>query len=198
MTFKRLFNVFPLFRCVFHSAIIFQAEVILKVSAEFPANITANTIVLVLSFNLKLSKEQILKKQTRNLKEDGGSEHTLCAKLTFSQASHANIIKEAGTVSMTFTIPMYNASRLQDNSLCVQPLSLSGTKVQARSLISTLRSGTTTLLNNHITYQPTLKQLDSTEDKGSSLSNIAKKSSSYNPYRRVRYVTQANSYVARI
>ncbi|WRX31237.1 Mu homology domain - like 5 [Theobroma cacao] len=75
----------------------------------------------------------------------GGSEHTLRAKLTFSQESHANITKEAGPVSMTFTIPMYNASRLQVKYL-----------------------------------------------------QIAKKSSSYNPYRWVRYVTQANSYVARI
>ncbi|KAB2023684.1 hypothetical protein ES319_D06G035500v1 [Gossypium barbadense] len=75
----------------------------------------------------------------------GGVEHTLRAKLTFSQELHANIIKEAGPVSMTFTIPMYNVSRLQVKYL-----------------------------------------------------QIAKKSSSYNPYRWVRYVTQANSYVARI
>ncbi|XVF36058.1 hypothetical protein REPUB_Repub19eG0025700 [Reevesia pubescens] len=43
----------------------------------------------------------------------GGSEHTLRAKLTFAQAPQGNITKEAGPVSMIFTIPMYNASRLQ-------------------------------------------------------------------------------------
>nr|GMD96487.1 AP-4 complex subunit mu [Ipomoea batatas] len=75
----------------------------------------------------------------------GGSECTLRAKLTFSQESHGNITKEAGPVSMTFTIPMYNPSRLQVKYL-----------------------------------------------------QIAKTSKSYNPYRWVRYVTQTNSYVARI
>lgn len=71
----------------------------------------------------------------------GGAEHTLRAKLTFSQEFHGdpkfflfvlsekkkkknhslitlnfvlgNITKEAGPVSMTFTIPMYNVSKLQ-------------------------------------------------------------------------------------
>lgn len=75
----------------------------------------------------------------------GGSEHTLRAKLMFSQETHGNITREAGPVSMTFTIPMYNASRLQVKYL-----------------------------------------------------QMAKKSKTYNPYRWVRYVTQANSYVARI
>ncbi|CAA2964347.1 AP-4 complex subunit mu [Olea europaea subsp. europaea] len=75
----------------------------------------------------------------------GGSEHTLRAKLTCSQESHGNITKEAGPVSMTFTIPMYNPSRLQVKYL-----------------------------------------------------QIAKKTKTSNPYRWVRYVTQANSYVARI
>uniref|UniRef100_A0A2P2MLB3 MHD domain-containing protein n=1 Tax=Rhizophora mucronata TaxID=61149 RepID=A0A2P2MLB3_RHIMU len=75
----------------------------------------------------------------------GGSEHTLRAKLTFSQELHGNLTKESGPVSMTFTIPMYNASKLQVKYL-----------------------------------------------------QIAKKSSTYNPYRWVRYVTQANSYVARL
>ncbi|GAU43476.1 hypothetical protein TSUD_243980 [Trifolium subterraneum] len=46
-------------------------------------------------------------------KINGGSEHTLRAKLTFSPESHGNITKESGPVSMTFTIPMYNVSQLQ-------------------------------------------------------------------------------------
>ncbi|CAI8585821.1 unnamed protein product [Vicia faba] len=78
-------------------------------------------------------------------KINGGSEHTLRAKLTFSQESHGNISKESGPVSMTFTIPMYNVSQLQVKYL-----------------------------------------------------QIVKKFGTHEPYRWVRYVTQANSYVARI
>ncbi|KAJ6337626.1 hypothetical protein OIU76_007330 [Salix suchowensis] len=137
-----------------------KAEVILKVSAEFPSSVTANTIIVQMplpkyttrvNFELEpgaLGQTTDFKEANRRLewalkKIVGGSEHTLRAKLTFSQELHGNITKEAGPVSMTFTIPMYNASRLQVKYL-----------------------------------------------------QIAKKSSTYNPYRWVRYVTQANSYVA--
>ncbi|PIA46463.1 hypothetical protein AQUCO_01500183v1 [Aquilegia coerulea] len=108
----------------------FKAEVILKVRAEFPSTITANTIVVQMplpkhttrvSFELESGavghttdfKEANKKLEWGLKKIVGGSEHTLRAKLTFSQESHGNIMKEAGPVSMTFTIPMYNASKLQ-------------------------------------------------------------------------------------
>ncbi|KAL5705875.1 AP-4 complex subunit mu [Ranunculus cassubicifolius] len=140
----------------------FKAEVILKIRAEFPSSITANTIAIQMplpkhtsrvSFELEPGavgnttdfKEANKKLEWSLKKIVGGSEHTLRAKLTFSQESHGNIMKEAGPVSMTFTIPMYNASKLQVRYL-----------------------------------------------------QIAKKSKTYNPYRWVRYVTQANSYVARL
>ncbi|KAF2298739.1 hypothetical protein GH714_026357 [Hevea brasiliensis] len=139
-----------------------KAEVILKISAEFPSSITANTIAVQMplpkyttraTFELEpgaIGQTTDFKEANKRLewglkKIVGGSEHTLRAKLTFSQELHGNITKEAGPVSMTFTIPMYNASRLQVKYL-----------------------------------------------------QIAKKSNTYNPYRWVRYVTQANSYVARI
>ncbi|KAJ9542924.1 hypothetical protein OSB04_029430 [Centaurea solstitialis] len=149
-----------------------KAEVILKIRAEFPQNITANTVVVqmpVPSYTSRISFEmesgavgQVTDFKESNKKLEwglkkaisllltslqvvGGSEHTLRAKLTFSQESHGNITKEAGPISMTFTIPMYNCSRLQVKYL-----------------------------------------------------QIAKKSKTYNPYRWVRYVTHANSYVARI
>ncbi|KAF5740156.1 AP-4 complex subunit mu [Tripterygium wilfordii] len=139
-----------------------KAEVILKIRAEFPSSITANTIAIQMPLpkyttRANFELEPGVVGQTTDFKESnkrlewglqkivGGSEHTLRAKLTFSQESHGNITKESGPVSMTFTIPMYNASRLQVKYL-----------------------------------------------------QIAKKSSTYNPYRWVRYVTQANSYVARI
>lgn len=139
-----------------------KAEVILKIRAEFASSITANAIAVQMplptytsrvSFELEPGSvgqttdfKESNKKLEWNLKKIvGGSEHTLRAKLTFSQESHGNITKEAGPVSMTFTIPMYNASKLQVKYL-----------------------------------------------------QIAKKSKTYNPYRWVRYVTQANSYVARI
>ncbi|KAL3340189.1 hypothetical protein AABB24_028690 [Solanum stoloniferum] len=139
-----------------------KAEVILKIRAEFPSDITANTILVQMPLPTYTSRvsfelEPGTVGQTTDFKESnkrlewslkkvvGGSDHTLRAKLTFSQESHGNITKEAGPVSMTFTIPMYNPSRLQVKYL-----------------------------------------------------QIAKKSKTYNPYRWVRYVTQANSYVARI
>ncbi|PHT50949.1 AP-4 complex subunit mu [Capsicum baccatum] len=139
-----------------------KAEVILKIRAEFPSDITANTILVQMPLPTYTSRvsfelEPGAVGQTTDFKESnkrlewslkkvlGVSDHTLRAKLTFSQESHGNITKEAGPVSMTFTIPMYNPSRLQVKYL-----------------------------------------------------QIAKKSKTYNPYRWVRYVTQANSYVARI
>ncbi|CAN4122380.1 unnamed protein product [Withania somnifera] len=139
-----------------------KAEVILKIRAEFPSDITANTILVQMPLPTYTSRvsfelEPGAVGQTTDFKESnkrlewslkkvlGGSDHTLRAKLTFSQESHGNITKEAGPVNMTFTIPMYNPSRLQVKYL-----------------------------------------------------QIAKKSKTYNPYRWVRYVTQANSYVARI
>ncbi|KAF8086206.1 hypothetical protein N665_0632s0026 [Sinapis alba] len=139
-----------------------KAEVIIKIRAEFPSDIIANTITVQMplpnytsraSFELEhgaVGEKTDFKETSKMLewslkKIVGGAEHTLRAKLTFSQEFHGNITKEAGPVSMTFTIPMYNVSKLQVKYL-----------------------------------------------------QIAKKSSSYNPYRWVRYVTQANSYVARI
>ncbi|KAK1287526.1 hypothetical protein QJS10_CPB19g01523 [Acorus calamus] len=139
-----------------------KAEVILKIRADFSPTVTANTIAVSMplpAYTTRVSYElesgavgqttdfkETNKKIEWNLKKIvGGSEHTLRAKLTFFQESHGNITREAGPVSMTFTIPMYNASRLQVRYL-----------------------------------------------------QIAKKSKSYNPYRWVRYVTQSNSYVARL
>lgn len=139
-----------------------RAEVMLKIRAEFPSSISANTIVVQMplpkyttrvSFELEpgaVGQTTDFRESNRRLEWSlkkilGGSEHTLRAKLTFSQELHGNITKEAGPVSMTFTIPMYNPSRLQVKYL-----------------------------------------------------QIAKKSKNYNPYRWVRYVTQAHSYVARI
>ncbi|PRQ21226.1 AP-4 complex subunit mu isoform X2 [Rosa rugosa] len=139
-----------------------KAEVILKLYAEFPSNITANTISVQMplpkyTMRASFELEPGAVGQTTDFKEAnkrlewglkkivGGSEHTLRARLTFSQEFHGNITKEAGPVSMTFTIPMYNSSKLQVKYL-----------------------------------------------------QIAKKSGTYNPYRWVRYVTLANSYVARI
>ncbi|KMT19719.1 hypothetical protein BVRB_1g007740 [Beta vulgaris subsp. vulgaris] len=139
-----------------------KAEVIIKLRAEFPSSATANTILVQMplpSYTSRVSFElehgavgqmadfkEANKRLEWSLKKIvGGAEHTLRAKLTFLQETHGNLTKEAGPVSMNFTIPMYNASRLQVKYL-----------------------------------------------------QIAKKSKTYNPYRWVRYVTQANSYVARM
>lgn len=156
--FKTPFRIFP----IVEEAGPFKAELVLKVRAEFANMITANSVALRVplpksttrvSFELELGATG----QSTDFKEGnktmewglkkivGGSEHTLRAKLTLSQERNANIKKETGPISMTFTIPMFNASRLQVRYL-----------------------------------------------------QIVKRSKSYNPYRWVRYVTHANSYVIRI
>ncbi|MCO5575872.1 hypothetical protein L7F22_029677 [Adiantum nelumboides] len=140
----------------------FKAELVLKVRAEFASTITANSVVLRVplpksttraSFELELGASG----QSTDFKESnktiewtlrkvvGGSEHVLRAKLTLSQERNVNLKKETGPVSMNFTIPMFNASRLQVRYL-----------------------------------------------------QIVKRSKAYNPYRWVRYVTHASSYVIRI
>nr|AFK35157.1 unknown [Lotus japonicus] len=139
-----------------------KVEVILKVNAQFASSITANTVKVQMplpkcttrvSFELEpgaVGQTTDFKEANKRLewslkKITGGSEHTLRAKLAFSQEIHGNITKESGPVSMTFTIPMYNTSQLQVKYL-----------------------------------------------------QISKKSGTHEPYRWVRFVTQANSYVARI
>ncbi|WVZ66722.1 hypothetical protein U9M48_015907 [Paspalum notatum var. saurae] len=120
-----------------------RAEVLLKIRAEFSVNVTANTITVqmpVPSYTMRASFELEAGAvgQTTDYKE--GSR-----RLEWNIKKARNITKEAGPVNMNFTIPMYNASKLQVRYL-----------------------------------------------------QIAKKSKTYNPYRWVRYVTQANSYVARL
>eukprot|EP00252_Welwitschia_mirabilis_P006017 TRINITY_DN1667_c0_g1_i1.p1 TRINITY_DN1667_c0_g1~~TRINITY_DN1667_c0_g1_i1.p1 ORF type:complete len:452 (+),score=101.26 TRINITY_DN1667_c0_g1_i1:151-1506(+) len=154
----------PPFRviAVIEEAGALKAEIMLKLRADFSSTITANTISVQMPLpkhtaRVSFELEPGAGGQTTDFKEGhkmlewglkkivGSSEHTLRAKLTFSQETTANITKEAGPVSMTFTIPMYNASRLQVRYL-----------------------------------------------------QIVKKSRAYNPYRWVRYVTHANSYVTRL
>ncbi|KAJ8479411.1 hypothetical protein OPV22_023138 [Ensete ventricosum] len=107
-----------------------KAEAIIKIRADFATSVTANTITVqmpVPTYTARVSfeLESGAVGQTADFKEGakrlewclkkivGGSEHTLRAKLTFSQESHGNIAREAGPINMNFTIPMYNASKLQ-------------------------------------------------------------------------------------
>ncbi|KAL3699168.1 hypothetical protein R1sor_017190 [Riccia sorocarpa] len=123
--FKPPFKVFP----VIEEAGPFKGEVVLKVRADFPANVTANTVALRLPLPKTTSRvsfelEAGATGQSTDFKETnktiewslrkivGGSEHTLRAKLTLTQERNVNIRKEAGPVSMSFTIPMFNASKL--------------------------------------------------------------------------------------
>ncbi|OWM67714.1 hypothetical protein CDL15_Pgr019215 [Punica granatum] len=115
-----------------------RAEVTIKIRAEFPSNITANTIVV------QMPLPKYTTRATFEL-DRGAAGQTADFKEANKKLEWRNITKESGPVSMTFIIPMHNASGLQVKYL-----------------------------------------------------QIAKKSSTYNPYRWVRYVTQANSYVARL
>ncbi|GJN33117.1 hypothetical protein PR202_gb21683 [Eleusine coracana subsp. coracana] len=150
-----------------------RAEVLLKIRADFSANVTANTITVqmpVPSYTMRASFELEAGAvgQTTDFKEGSRRlEWNLKKAIAFTVLTYffisqlqrillcnifyvllwnaGNLTKEAGPVNMNFTIPMYNASKLQVRYL-----------------------------------------------------QIAKKSKTYNPYRWVRYVTQANSYVARL
>eukprot|EP00850_Spirogloea_muscicola_P012770 SM000084S23106 [mRNA] locus=s84:133800:135919:- [translate_table: standard] len=192
--FKPPFRVYPVIEeagpfkaLAFSSSVLsllpVSVELMLKVRADFPTVASANSVVLrvplpkclgvagtqsrsLLLTNARVSFEMEAasvgqstdyKEATKSMewmlkKIVGASEHVLRVKLTLNQERSGqtpnptvNLKKEVGPVSMTFTIPMYNASRLQVRYL-----------------------------------------------------QIMKKSKSYNPYRWVRYVTHANSYVIRI
>eukprot|EP00850_Spirogloea_muscicola_P019681 SM000196S05373 [mRNA] locus=s196:246080:248219:+ [translate_table: standard] len=173
--FKPPFRVYPVIEeagpfkaLAFSSSLLLSllpvsVELILKVRADFPTVASANSVVLRVplpkstsrvSFEMEaasVGQSTDYKEATKSMewmlkKIVGGSEHVLRVKLTLNQERSAvHLKKEVGPVSMTFSIPMYNASRLQVRYL-----------------------------------------------------QIMKKSKSYNPYRWVRYVTHANSYVIRI
>ncbi|GMN35595.1 hypothetical protein TIFTF001_005402 [Ficus carica] len=115
-----------------------RAEVIIKVRAEFPSSVSANIILVQMplpAYTTRVSFEL----------EPGTVGNTTDFKEANKRLEWGNILKEAGPVSMTFSIPMYNASKLQVKYL-----------------------------------------------------QIVKKTKTDNPYRWVRYVTEANSYVARL
>ncbi|KAL1093524.1 hypothetical protein V6Z11_D06G036300 [Gossypium hirsutum] len=98
--------------CLIEEAGHLKAEVILKVRAEFPSNITANTVVLEMplpkyttraSFELEpgvTGQRTDFKGANKKLEWDlekfvGGVEHTLRAKLTFSQELHGEILADS-------------------------------------------------------------------------------------------------------
>eukprot|EP00271_Cylindrocystis_brebissonii_P005862 TRINITY_DN18200_c0_g1_i2.p1 TRINITY_DN18200_c0_g1~~TRINITY_DN18200_c0_g1_i2.p1 ORF type:complete len:465 (-),score=75.64 TRINITY_DN18200_c0_g1_i2:341-1735(-) len=161
--FKPPFKVYP----IIEEAGNFRVEVVVKLRADFPTTTNANTVVLRIPLpksTLRVScdlqggegpggaigQSTDFREATKILewnfkKIAGGSEHVLRAKLTLSQERLANVRKEVGPMNMTFSIPMYNASRLQVRYL-----------------------------------------------------QIMKKAKTYNPFRWVRYVTHANSYVIRL
>lgn len=124
--FKPPFKVYP----VIEEKGPFKAEIRLTVRADFASNITANMVVLRVPMPKTTTRVSFVLEegavgQTTDFKEStkvmewccrkivGGSDHVLVAKLTLSQEKNLNIKKEAGPISMTFTIPMYNASKLQ-------------------------------------------------------------------------------------
>ncbi|THG15982.1 hypothetical protein TEA_021522 [Camellia sinensis var. sinensis] len=210
-----------------------KAEVILKIRAEFPSSINANSIQVQMplpkytarvSFELEpgavgqvtdfkesnkrlewaLKKAMVLLNALMLLHPKfsvvGGSEHTLHAKLTFSQESHGNITKEAGPVSMTFTIPMYNASRLQHGYSKNSAVRVPGT-YRVRVRVPVWRYAYAYRVRQKRVRYVWLIRVRHGYAMGTAwvkYLQIAKKSKTYNPYRWVRYVTQANSYVARI
>ncbi|EFJ18717.1 hypothetical protein SELMODRAFT_141330 [Selaginella moellendorffii] len=124
--FKPPFRVYP----AIEESGPFRAEVVIKVRADFAQNVTANTVLVRIplpkttmrcGFELEAGaagQSTDYKESTKLVewglkKISGGSEHVLRAKLTLSQERNVNIKKEVGPISMTFTIPMFNASKVQ-------------------------------------------------------------------------------------
>ena len=158
-----------------HSTPDFRTEVRLRLRADFPPTNTANTITVRLPLPKSVVKVSCslepgmagggqtteFKESTRTLewsikKMAGGVEHSLRARLTMASdrvgggapgggGPIAWNRKEVGPASLSFVIPMFNASRLQVRYL-----------------------------------------------------QIMKKAKAYNPFRWVRYVTHAQSYVVRL
>ena len=107
------------------------------------------------------------------------SDKVCCYVLLFIAGT---VSKEAGPVSMTFSIPMYNASRLQVNNIASSIL-----VVYSSTFLRNIWKSRFSMVIGSINLFMQVKYLQ-----------IVKKSKTDNPYRWVRYVTQANSYVARL
>ncbi|CAI7931633.1 unnamed protein product, partial [Closterium sp. NIES-54] len=130
--FKPPFRVYP----VLEEITPFKVELFIKLKAEFPATATANSIVVrvplpksVIKVSCDLDPGAV--GQSTDFKDaskilewtikkmpGGGNEHTCRAKMTLNQErGSGNMKKETGPISLSFNIPMYNASRLQVRSV---------------------------------------------------------------------------------
>ncbi|KAF2619110.1 hypothetical protein F2Q68_00040349 [Brassica cretica] len=139
------------FKPPFHVNTLIEEAGRLKVQSDgyTSSDVVANTITIQMPLPNYTSRASFELELGATGQKTDFKETSKMLEWSFKKASDelslGNITKEAGPVSMTFTIPMYNVSKLQVKYL-----------------------------------------------------QIAKNSTSQNPYRWVRYVTQANSYVARI
>ncbi|CAI5467851.1 unnamed protein product [Closterium sp. Yama58-4] len=126
--FKPPFRVYP----VLEEITPFKVELFIKLKAEFPATATANSIVVrvplpksVIKVSCDLDPGAVgqstdFKDASKTLEwtikkmPGGGNEHTCRAKMTLNQErGSGNMKKETGPISLSFNVPMYNASRLQ-------------------------------------------------------------------------------------
>jgi len=140
MNYRTTGEVTPPFRVYtsLHDMAPFKVELLMKIRAEYPAKIVAPTLSLSIpvpkgtvsiSFPQDKTKQakqtrpqppgtflEKEKKMTWNLQKiQGGSEITLVARVSLNSqsSSGANVKKEFGPVSLQFSLPMYNASKLQ-------------------------------------------------------------------------------------
>ncbi|KAK3241350.1 hypothetical protein CYMTET_48873 [Cymbomonas tetramitiformis] len=107
----------------------YVAELVIKVRAEFPASKNGSNVVLKMPLPKATTRASChigpgqtgqtteWKESTKEIqwsfkKISGGSDHALRVKLTLSEERVPNIKREMGPVSLSFTIAMYNVSRL--------------------------------------------------------------------------------------
>jgi len=124
--FRAPFRLFPFFELVSP----YKIELIVKIRAEIPdhnygGNIlatipmpknTSSVVCEVAGVTIGQSAEYEAKERKvswKIKKFQGGTEQTLRAKITLSQASTASIRKEIGPISLQFEVPMFNPSGLQ-------------------------------------------------------------------------------------
>lgn len=103
----------------------FKVELVMKVRADYPTKITASMLSLsvpvpksTLSVSFPSGAKGTFSEKERKLswslrKVQGGAEHVLVARISLNNQANVSIKKEFGPVSLNFSLPMFNSSKLQ-------------------------------------------------------------------------------------
>ena len=102
-----------------------EGQLVMKVRADYPTKITASMLSLsvpvpksTLSVSFPSGAKGTFSEKERKLswslrKVQGGAEHVLVARISLNNQANVSIKKEFGPVSLNFSLPMFNSSKLQ-------------------------------------------------------------------------------------